>query len=436
MGGAASAVTSSNILSAPTGSRNTAIAGMLSMILRAFLLLGKFGFVVALAKWTSPETLGIYALIVTIVTISIYLIGLELHTFTAREIVSGNSHGERSLHIQSHLFVVFCTYALVLPLTLISLIWLEIFQYVHFLLFGLVLLFEILCQELGRYLLILSRPIASNALQFIRGAAWMPFAVFLLLQDIAQPIDIVLTCWVAGGVVAGLFGLWHIREFLFPLVRFRLSWLKEASLSARHYFVVALLTQVQIYSDRFIIQRVMGEAQVGILSFYQSFAGTMVAFVQTGVISVMLPRLMAAAASRDHAAEKVIRFQMFKWAVLLAIAICAGLALFMPLLLDQLGKSAYSAALPIFYVLLFGNLILVVSLVVHLSLYARRQDAQLMRTSLIIVPIGLAANIYTAPIFGLPGVVGIFCLVTLLDLMAKCWLLYGGSSRLRRKTRS
>lgn len=417
-----------NAMTALVRSNRTAIAGMLSMVLRGLLLVAKFGFIVALAKWTTPQTLGIYALIVTIITIAIYLIGLELHTFTAREIVSGNSPADKAIHIQSHLFVVFCTYAMVLPLTFISLIWLEIFQYFHFFLFGVVLLLEILCQELGRYLLILSRPVASNALQFIRGAAWMPFAIFLTLNDKSQAIDYILVCWVMGGAVAATFGLWNIREYLFPLVRFRLAWLREASHSARHYFVVALLTQVQIYADRFIIQRVMGEAQVGILSFYQSFAGTMVAFVQTGVISVMLPRLMAAAASTNVVEERKIRAQMFKWAIFLAVSISAALVLFMPALLTQLDKSAYSTALPIFYILLFGNVVLVVSLVVHLSLYARRKDIQLMQISLVIIPLGVIANVIAVPIYGLASAVTIFCIVSVLDLTAKYWLLYKHST--------
>lgn len=412
-----------NAIAALVRSNETAIAGMLSMVLRGLFLIAKFGFIVALAKWTTPQTLGIYALIVTIITIAIYLIGLELHTFTAREIVSGNSPADKAIHIQSHLFVIFCIYLMVLPLTFISLIWLEIFQYFHFFLFGMVLLFEILCQELGRYLLMLSRPVASNALQFIRGAAWMPVAVFLTLNDKSQAIDFILVSWVMGGAVAAAFGLWHIREYLFPLVRFRLGWLKEASHSARHYFAVALLTQVQIYADRFIIQRVMGEAQVGILSFYQSFAGTMVVFVQTGVISVMLPRLMAAAATSNFVQERKIRAQMFKWAIFLAVSISAALVLFMPALLNQLDKSAYGTALPIFYVLLLGNVVLVVSIVVHLSLYARRKDFQLMQISLVIVPLGVIANVVAVPIYGLTSAVTVFLMTTLIDLGTKSWLL-------------
>ena len=62
------------------GQTGMVAAGATSIMLRALLLLGKFAFIVALARYTNPATVGLYALLVTIVTIAIYVIGLELHT--------------------------------------------------------------------------------------------------------------------------------------------------------------------------------------------------------------------------------------------------------------------------------------------------------------------------------------------------------------------
>lgn len=409
----------------PQRSRSAA-AGMISMGLRALSLLAKFGFMVILAKFTDSATVGIYALLVTVVTIAIYLIGLELHTFTAREIVAdpGEARGHGSVHIQSHLLTLTGVFLLAVPVIWGIIFWLGLIGKFSFFILTVIVLLEVFGQELGRYLLVLSRPVASNFLQFVRGAAWMPVPIIFLVSDHgASATNIILLSWAGGAALADLFGFWCIRSYLSPLRQYQLSWLNQAFLSARHYFAVALLTQVQYYSDRFIVQRVMGEASVGVLSFYQSFANTTATFVQTGVISVMLPRLLLAAKRDDRAAESHVRRAIFLWAMALAIGISVALAVGMPLLLRSLNKPAYGSALLAFYTLLFGNIILIAGLVVHLCLYARRQDAQLMRVSLVVIPVSLTANAFAIPAFGVMGAACVFVFTSSLDLLVKYSLL-------------
>lgn len=406
------------------GQRGAATAGAVSIALRGLLLFGKFLFIVVLARYTDAATLGIYALLVTIVTIAIYVIGLEIHTFTAREIVSDHMDGRGALHIQSHLVTVAGVFVLAVPITWWFTTWLDIAGKFSFALLAAIILGESFGQELGRYLMVLSRPVASNVLQFIRGAAWMPVPIaILLVNGPHQAINVVLGGWLIGTIGACIFGFWQMRSYLATLGRYRTAWFFQALISARHYLVVALLTQVQYYSDRFIIQRVLGESTVGVYSFYQSFANTMVAFVQTGVISVMMPRLLLAAKRDERTIERGVRRSIMSYAMALAVGVSLLLAIGMPFLLRWLKKDGYDSALSVFYILLVGNAILIAGLVVHLSLYARRRDAELMRVALIVVPIGLVANIVVVPAYGIVGAACTFLLVALLDLLIKARLL-------------
>lgn len=402
-----------------------ATAGIVSIGLRGLLLLGKFAFIIVLARCTTTATVGIYALLVTIVTIAIYIIGLEIHTFTAREIVSDHTDGRGAIHIQSHLLTLFGVFLIALPIIWWFTRWLDLAGKFNFPLLSVIILAECYGQELGRYLMVMSRPVASNILQFIRGAIWMPIPIaILLIGNREGAVDTVLWGWLGGAVAACAFGFWQIRRYLVQLNRYRTAWLVEAFLSARHYLVVALMTQVQYYSDRFIIQRVLGESSVGVYSFYQSFANTMVAFVQTGVISVMLPQLLLSAKCNDLVAESRVRRSMIGWSMFLAVSISAALGIGMPFLLHQMHKTGYDAALPVFYILLTGNVILIASLVVHLILYARRRDAELMRISLVVVPVGLATNFMVVPIFGIRGAAWTFLATASLDLLVKSRLLW------------
>lgn len=399
-------------------------AGATSMMLRAALLLGKFTFIVALARYTDPATVGLYALLVTIITIAIYVVGLELHTFTTREIVSHDEDGRGAEHVQSHLLTIGATFLVALPVIYGFGVFLGIAGKFTFALLAAILLCECVGQELGRYLMVTMRPVASNFLQFIRGASWMPIPlVALLTMTPTHPIDTILWSWLAGAGIACAFGFWTIRGFLARPQRYRLAWLGEAFVSARHYFVVALLTQIQYYSDRFIIQRAMGERSVGVYSFYQSFANTMMAFVQTGVVAILLPRLLRAAKQNDRGVERATLRAMMTWALALALAISGVLAAGMPFLLRQIRKAAYAGALPAFYVLLVGNLLLIAGIVMHYGLYAQRRDADLMRVSLGIIPVGLATNIVVIPRFGILGAAVTFAATALVELAAKALLL-------------
>ncbi|MBD8552720.1 lipopolysaccharide biosynthesis protein [Sphingomonas sp. CFBP 8764] len=406
-------------------------AGATSIMLRALLLLGKFAFIVALARYTGPATVGLYALLVTIITISIYAMGLEIHTFTTREIVSDDEDGRGAEHIQSHLLTVGGAFLIALPVVYGFGIFLGIVGKFSFPLLAAILLCEAIGQELGRYLMVMMRPVASNLLQFIRGAAWMPVPLVALLTTTpVHTINIILWSWLAGASAACAFGLWMIRGYFVRAQRYRLAWLGQAFLSARHYFVVALLTQVQYYSDRFIVQRAMGESFVGVYSFYQSFANTMMTFVQTGVIAVLLPRLLRAAKQNERVVERKTLTSMLVWSMALALAISGVLAAAMPFLLNQVQKAAYASALPAFYVLLVGNLLLIAGIIAHLGLYARRRDADLMRVALGVIPLGLVINIFTIPHFGILGASVTFAVTALLELAAKSVLLW----RLDRKS--
>jgi len=402
---------------------HAAAAGTISIGLRALLLLGKFAFIVALARYTDTSTVGVYALLVTLVSIAIYVTGLELHTYTGREIVSVEEDDKGAVHVQSHLITLSAVYLIALPFIWGFTQWLDLDGRVSFPLLAALIFAETLGHELGRYLLMLSRPVASNLLQFIRGAAWMPVPVGLLIAGQASAaIDMILLCWLGGALIACAFGLWHIRRYLKSAQRFRLAWLKEAFSSTRHYFAIALLTQVQYYSDRFVVQFVLGESAVGILSFYQSFANTIVAFVQTGVVSVILPRLILAAKHRDVAGELRARQHMFRWGSALAAAICTALALGMPFLLRQIDKAAYASSLPVFYLLLVANFLMVIGIIFHLYLYSRKCDPWLMRVSLAVVPLGLSLNAITVPMFGIMGAACTAIFTASADAAIKYWL--------------
>lgn len=402
-----------------TSTPNLRLAGAVSVLLRGLMLAGKFLFMLALARYTTPATVGVYALVVTVVTMLVYLIGAELHAYTTREVVNPDKGTERDLHIQNHGRFVLVGCLLSLPLAWLVLEWLNIRQQVSMGLLTLLLFGEVLCQELGRYLLVFGRPVAGHLLQLIRGAAWMPLAMALLhTQEPISAINATLASWALGCALASLFGLWHLRSFLRVRQQFTWPWVQEAFKGSRHYFAVAMLTHVQAYADRFILQLHMGESQVGLLTFFQSFANTTQAFVQTGVISILMPKLLLATQRHDWPGVRSTARHMMFISLGIAIAISMALLIGMPLVLKLVSHPEYEALIGVFPWLLLGNLIVIAGLIPHLRLYALHQDSLLMRIFMVVVPLGVLANLLLVPRFGVKGAVAVFvgiaCLQTLI----------------------
>lgn len=406
---------------------NLKLTSAISIALRVLLLGGKFFLTLALARLTTPETVGLYALIVTVITILLYAIGAELHTYTTREFAVREDDVERSRHFQNHTQFVLAGFVVCLPIAWIVLKSLNISEKFPFGLFALVLIGETLSQELGRYLLSLSRAVASNFLQVLRGAAWIPFAIWALYAERWPAINVVLTAWGAGSMLAVLFGIWHLRHLVRTKHSFTLGWLSQAVSSARHYFAVVLLTQAQTYADRFVIQHYLGISQVGLFSFYQSFANIVQGFVQTGIISILLPRLILAIGRNDSTGARHISTTMLKKSLLLAIAISVAMSLVMPSVLTLVHHEEYGTVYGIFPWLLLGNVLLIAGQVPHLVLYASRKDALLLRIALFTVPAGIAANIIFVPFFGLAGAVGVFVASAAIQAIVKTWFVHSSS---------
>lgn len=399
---------------------NLKLAGSVSVLLRGLMLAGKFLFMLALARYTTPATVGVYALVVTVVTMLVYLVGAELHAFTTREVVNPEKGSERDLHIQNHGRFVLVGCLLSLPLAWVVLEWLNIRQQVSMLLLTLVLFGEVLCQELGRYLLVFGRPVAGHSLQLIRGAAWMPLAIVLLHhQESIAAISATLASWALGCALASMFGLWHLRSFLRVRQHFTWHWVQDAFKGSRYYFAVAMLTHVQSYADRFIVQLHMGESQVGLLTFFQSFANTTQAFVQTGVISILMPKLLLSTQRHDWGEASSTARHMLLISLGIATVISLGLLVGMPLVLRLVGHPEYGALFGVFPWLLLGNLIVIAGLIPHLRLYALHQDSLLMRIFLFVVPLGVVANLLLVPRFGVEGAVGVFVGAAALQTLIK-----------------
>jgi O-antigen/teichoic acid export membrane protein len=389
------------------------------MLLRVVLLAVKFLFMLVLARETNSSTVGIYALLTAVTTMTLYFVGAELHTYAIRETVVAQNAPGRSEHFQNHLKFVAILLLAGLPISWSAIRWLKFDDQISFALYALVLFGEVFCQELGRYLIARSQPVASNLIQLLRGGAWMPVAVLCFTAGRMLPLQAILLCWAGGCASAMIFGMWKLRDMFRPGTAISWEWLVRGSRSASFYFVVAVLAQVQNYADRLIVQVNLGPQYVGQLSFFQSFANTMQGFAITGVLSIALPDLLLQVRNDDLPGATQTTNRMLKGCLALGLAISTGVMLFIRPILAIVGKREYEQALDLLPWMLLGNFLIILGQVQHYRLYALRKDGTLMTVALVSTPLSLVVNVFVTRAYGLKGTIGAFVFASLAQTLLK-----------------
>ena len=159
--------------------------------------------------------------------------------------------------------------------------------------------FEIILQEIGRYLLIIFKPIAANIFEMIRGVAWIP--IFIIWMEVAYKEFSFNSMLILDKFIILRFALWSIQfeDLNIRPSLLKLSWLTNSIKSALNNYWIAILNQFQAYGDRFIIGLLLDIRILGFYLIYLNLASSIQIFAQTGAIGIKTPQLIIDARETD-----------------------------------------------------------------------------------------------------------------------------------------
>ncbi|MFL9542837.1 hypothetical protein ACKESD_13000, partial [Acinetobacter baumannii] len=148
---------------------NLKLAPLINLSIKALTLLGKFILIFYIAKYLPPQEVGIYGLLVVLVSYSLYAVGFDFYTFSTRELLHKEKEKWGSF-LKAQGYLILFAYLLFLPLILIiSSCFIDI-KWLLFLFFLIIL--EHLNQEVMRLLIIDKKLVWANNLLFIRSGLW------------------------------------------------------------------------------------------------------------------------------------------------------------------------------------------------------------------------------------------------------------------------
>lgn len=379
--------------------------GLINTAIRGITLFSKFFLTMFIAKYLSLTEFGIYGLIVSAVAFSMFIVGFEFNNFSQREIIKVDK-SEAGILIRDQIIFHMLTYLLVFPvLTFIFIFNFLAWKYLVW--FYLLLIVEHLSREFYRILIVLSRPIMATIVLFFISGSWVYLYIALAYKySWARQLKILNLFWLIGGILSLLVSIYGIKDYLTSgLIQKKInwSWLKVGMKTSIPFLGSVIALKLIEYSDRFFIQKYLGEANVGIYFFFISISAMPLTFIDTGVGLIQFPKILAAFQNNKikeyhNCFRKYIRDSIGLGIVLFGLAV-GGIFV----LLKLVPNVSYQNNLTVYWLLLVATLFAITSNFVQLSLYVRNRDKILFVTMMVVLLISIFTNWFFISTMGING---------------------------------
>jgi len=348
---------------------------LFNLSLQTGTLGARFLFIFFLAKFLNPADVGYYGLFVAAVGYSLYFLGLDFYTYTTREILKVPKE-QRGEILKGHAVLAGILYLLLLPVAAILLhraqwpvglaLW-----------FIPILMLEHFNQEMSRLLVPMSEQLAASIILFVRLGSWALVMVALMAYDRdSRNLHYVMASWAAAGVVAASLGLLKLKRLQLGGWRNSVnwSWIRKGIGVSTAFLLATLALRGFQTIDRYWLESLGGIEAVGAYVLFLGVAGSLMTFLDAGVISYAYPKFIQLHQAHDYKTlhQEVRKLGLQTLFVSLVFAIVSWLLL--PYLLAWISRPVYMEHISLYPWILLAMVINAFSMVPHFALYSQGKD--------------------------------------------------------------
>ncbi len=348
---------------------------ILNVALRSATLGTRFLFIFFLAKFLDPASVGYYGLFTATIGYALYFVGLDFYTYVTREILTAPNE-QRGQMLKGQAVLSGFLYVALLPVALVFLSQTGWPGQLPWWFFPLLLL-EHFNQEISRLMIALSQQISASVILFIRQGSWAVASVILLgLHPPSRNLDTVLALWAIAGVLAGAMGIWKLKTLNMGGWRSSVDWVwirKGVAISGAFLLATLALRGVNTL-DRYWLEALGGIDMVAAYVLLLGIAGTLMTFLDAGVLAYAYPSLIQLYAQHQHAQARAKVRQVLWQTAALSGAFALGSWLVLPYLLRWIGKPLYIEFTHLYPWLLLATVLNALAMAPHYALYAQGQD--------------------------------------------------------------
>ncbi|MDR3450388.1 MAG: hypothetical protein P4M15_11705 [Alphaproteobacteria bacterium] len=400
---------------------------VLNVLVRAISLAGRFGLSLYLAKYLTLADLGMFGLITGVTNMMPSLAGWGLSYFVNREIIDKSKLVSGRL-IRDRLAVTFVSLAVLLAVAAPFVIGFHVLPNATLALLALaIIILECVLFDLHGALVSLGHPLAANTLLFVRSALWVfPAAIIGILYPEHRTLAFVFSWWLGGLLTSFVAMIWVLRGW--PMGRIMtmpvdMKWMLKTIRRGWLVYLSDLGIIGTMFLDRYVVDHFLGLSSTGVFTLYWSVANSMYLLVDTGIIQILYPKLVAVFNRGDLASgRKLVRGMRIK-AVCMGVGLAAVTGLCFPPVLTLMGKADIAAQAPVFWVILAGVCVRILGDSIDIELTCRRLDKPWALINMGGIALAFVFSVVSIRAMGLVGA-GVSVIVTHSCLIAmRLWVL-------------
>jgi O-antigen/teichoic acid export membrane protein len=361
-----------------------------------------------MGRYLTLSDLGSYGLVFGAAMILTVVLGLRIDHVVSRELVRSAPH-ETVRKIRDETVFYGTNYLILVLFT--SVLWAVGLVDVPawLILFTLAIAITDSCTNLLHVNLVaLERPITATVIYSFCQILWCAVAILLGLFDAQfRNVECVLTSWLAGNCVFILICLLAFRGLPWSSVRgmpVDVTWLRNSIKSAALIWLGTVGIMAGSYVDRFVGAKLLSLSEVGVLTFYSSFANTVFTLAQAGMVAVSAPAFVAI---YREGSEEALRQEYRKLALqvgLFAAVAALAIGIAVPMASSLFAREELITNTPLLWLLLLAAWLRCNAECLFLILYAREQDQAIWSGNLAFLLPALSGNVLLVLLFGLIGV--------------------------------
>lgn len=375
-------------------------------ILNVFLRIGgigsKFLIITLMSKYFDVDVFGNYGLITSIITILIFVLGLDFYNFSIRDILKTSNKQDILNKVLVTIVLYFAIYGLFVLLGYYTFNSISYIKPYTFLVVSLVIT-EHLSQEIYRLLIGFKKILLANILLFFRTVSWSAIIIYYYFNNTLITIEKIFTLWLFANSLTIIYILvLSIKKNFNLLLKATLNfnWVKKGLRISSVFFLATISLKSMEYLNRFVVDYYMGEELAGIFLFYSNISILISLYINTIVISFELPELI-----KSVKLPKIeLLLKKFKKSLLVHILISSiFIFLIIKPLLHWQNKVEFEKYLPLICFLIIGVGLMNYSLLYHFKMYIYHKDRSLLKSMVLSAIISLLLTITLTYFFGIYG---------------------------------
>ncbi len=378
---------------------------LINLALRGLTLGSKFLLSIYLVKFLSLEANGEYGIFLATISLLTYILGLDFYSFNNRELLQENS-SDAGKKIKNQFILFTCVYIFILPL----LYFLGLFDFIghqYIFIFYLILIFDHISIELYRLLVVFSKPIQANINLFLRTGIWILALIFAWHNNVKdlKNLESVFNFWMIGSLISVVYSIIYLSSVNISIPwkgRVETEWIIKGLKIALPFFIATLSYKVIQFADRYMVEYYLGTKQTGVYYFFSNISMLIETFVQTTVVMIYSPQLIAAF-KKDKSSQIMVFNQFSREIFIYSLVAVTGVCIIIYPLLHLVEKTELFHSIDVFFIMIATRFIFNISLIYHFKLYVAKKDKVIMMSTITALFFNVLLNFILIPSYGLVG---------------------------------